>query len=69
MISELEALLAMAGAVEPKGRQPLGGDDEEKDDEENWSSQTSHAKASKSRQNVRGSTKKDESDSDFEFDL
>jgi hypothetical protein len=69
VISELETLLVMAGAVEPESRQPLGGDDEEKDDEENWSSQTSHANASKSRQNVRGLTRKDESDSDFEFDL
>ncbi|KAF8352240.1 thioredoxin-like protein [Amanita rubescens] len=49
---------------EPESRRPRDGrsnDDEEEDDAEG-----PHAK---SRQNVRDSTKKDDSDSDFEFDL
>ena len=55
--------MIVAGAVGPED-QPLrdekNSDDEEEDVDKDWSS---------SRKNVRGSAKKDESDSDFEFDL
>ena len=51
----------IACAVEPESR---NGDEEEVVGE-----RSSVAKGSKSRQNVRASTRKEDSDSDFEFDL
>jgi hypothetical protein len=57
----------MTFVVEPESRRPRDG--RSSDDEEEVEGERPHATVAKIRQNVRGSTKKDDSGSDFEFDL
>ncbi|KAG1743189.1 thioredoxin-like protein [Suillus paluster] len=76
-LEELEALLILFGVLEPPLRGPLGeqrahdGDDSEQEDDDPYSRMRSAATSTNARapKNIRGQTKKDDSDSEFEFDM
>jgi hypothetical protein len=77
IITELEALLLLCGAIDPPLHGPLGeqrshsnGDSEEDDDDDDSFRMRSAAASTNARapKNIRGQ-KKDDSDSEFEFDM
>ncbi|KAF8626326.1 hypothetical protein AX15_004987 [Amanita polypyramis BW_CC] len=67
-IEELEVALVMAGAIEPEAR-PLGDKKNSDDEEESIDVEDRSLRARVGRKNTWSSAKKDDSDSDFEFDL